>query len=160
MTTSVCIKVSNLRKLKRPFASLREWMKDPNNIYVGRQGRIFIDGKIFHYKGSKWQNPYKVTKEMPLKKSLRMYLSHLFRGAADPKGSSKSLISQIEELRGKTLGCFCEIKHKKIDGKYVVMCHAQLLADILEKCDLGAVLPFGSATPLVVRRAGSGAGIH
>lgn len=121
MTTAICIKVSNLRKNK--YRNLREWIENKNNVYVGRHGRIFIDGKIFHYKQSKWHNPYKVNKDKSnINEVLSKYLNYLFES---------KLIFEIEELRGKTLGCFCEHQYKNDK----INCHAQLLVDILEKCN-------------------------
>ena len=124
MTTNVpftnvtCIKVANLRKSGIP--DLRTWLEDPNNVYTGRRGRIFIDKVIFHYPGSKWQNPYKLDK-YSIKESLAFYINHLF---------SSGLIYDIEELRGKNLGCFCS---EQCSGGSPT-CHAQVLADILNKC--------------------------
>ena len=40
--------------------NLRKWIENPNNVYVGRRGRIFIDKEIFHYKESPFANPFKV----------------------------------------------------------------------------------------------------
>src|SRR5438445_3109506 len=65
-TKTLCVKVENLRK--HGYQSLEECLKDSNNVYVGRAGRIWItemiDGqktrRIFHYPGSKYGNPYKI----------------------------------------------------------------------------------------------------
>ena len=116
-TNTQCMKVKELRKIK--YENLDEWLKNPNNIYVGRRGRIWItetdkSKRIFHYSESKWANPYKVTKEMSLEESLRLYRIHL---------EEKGLLNQIEELRGKTLGCFCEQNNP---------CHAKILRDLLK----------------------------
>lgn len=120
-TTAICIKASNLRK--KNYNNFREWLKNKNNVYVGRYGRIFIDKEIFHYIQSKWYNPYKLNKEKSnINEVLLKYLNHLF---------TSGLIFEIEELRGKTLGCFCEHQHKNKK----INCHAQLLVDILEKCN-------------------------
>jgi|TARA_B100001094_G_scaffold330581_1_gene396118 hypothetical protein len=118
-TTATSIKVANLRK--KGFSNLREWMKDPNNIYVGRHGRIFIDKVIFHYPGSKWQNPFKL-KDYSLKDSLSLYTLYLL---------NTGLIYDLHELKGKNLGCFCD--HQK-DKNDVPICHAQVLVDLIEKC--------------------------
>ena len=37
MTKAVCVKVANIA-----YEDLKQWMKDPNNIYTGRRGTIFI----------------------------------------------------------------------------------------------------------------------
>jgi hypothetical protein len=118
-TRAICIKVSNLRK--EGYSDLREWMQDPNNIYVGRHGRIFINKIIFHYPASKWQNPFKL-KDYSVNDALSLYTLHIL---------NSDLIYDLEELRGKNLGCFCD--HQK-DKYGVPTCHAQVLVDLLEKC--------------------------
>jgi hypothetical protein len=123
MTTSaVCIKVSNLRKIG--YSDLRSWINKENNIYTGRAGRIWIttDGEkeIYHYPSSKWKNPFTL-KDYELKKSLQLYVIHLF---------NSGLIYDINELRRKNLGCFCK---KQKDGEMPI-CHAQVLSDLLGKC--------------------------
>jgi len=114
-TTAICVKVANLRK--HGYESLEDWIADPKNLYVGRRGRVWItkgeDKKIFHYPQSKWHNPFKVTKEMSVEKSLQKYKTHLH---------DSGLINQIDELRGLNLGCFCSQ-----DGP----CHAQILVDLV-----------------------------
>lgn len=124
-TRAVCIKVANLRCMG--YTDLEQWMQDPNNVYTGRRGRIFItDGatkqkRFFGYAGSKWENPYTL-KDYPLEKSLQLYIIHLFRSG---------LILQIDELRGKNLGCFC-VHQRSATGSPT--CHAQILVDLLDRC--------------------------
>lgn len=134
-TTRVCIKVTNLRSLGYP--NLREWLKEGDNVYVGRAGRVNIDGQLYRYPASKWKNPYKV--EMPLEKSLELYKRHLFRSG---------LINQLSELQGKTLGCWCkeEAQSSQAQSSYprssqaqssqvrssYPQCHAQLLIDLID----------------------------
>jgi len=123
MSNVVCIKVANLRK--EGYSNLEQWINTPNNIYTGRAGKIFItengEMRIFHYKGSKWQNHYKLS-EYSVEKSLSLYIKHLF---------DSNLIYDIQELSGKNLGCFCEI-HRNKEG--VPTCHAQVLSDLSGKC--------------------------
>ena len=122
MSTVRCVKVDNLRQ--NGYTDLDQWMSDKNNLYVGRRGRIFIytgtEKRIFHYPGNKWQNPYNL-KDYSVKESLTRYVNHLFES---------KLIYDIDELRGKNLGCFCK-NHKK-NG--IPICHAQVLDDLLNKC--------------------------
>lgn len=125
MANVVCIKVSDLRKLG--YTDLEHWMQDPNNLYTGRRGRIFItdpnkpkepgvNPRIFNYPASKWKNPYKVgPKDYTLNTSLILYVLYLFK---------TGLIYEIDELEGKNLGCFCEKPP----------CHAKVLVDLLGKC--------------------------
>ena len=119
-TKTQCVKVAELRKAG--YLNLEDWMKNENNVYVGRNGRVWITEKkengenekrIFHYPGSTFANPYKVTKDMPLEESLHLYRIHL---------EENGLLEHIEELRGKTLGCFCDQKGD---------CHAKVLASLL-----------------------------
>lgn len=113
--TTQCVKVSILRKQSKTM-NLEKWMKNPDNLYVGRNGRIFIkqkDGtnKIFHYKGSKWGNPYKIG-EYTLDKSLKLYKKHILESG---------LVDDLYELEGKVLGCFCDQKGP---------CHAKVLVEL------------------------------
>ncbi len=124
---TVCIKVKNLRKITGDEnANLEKWMRKSNNVYTGRRGRIFIheggSKRIFHYKDSKWANPYPVGTahgKYSLVESLRLYVKHLF---------SSGLILKIDELRGKNLGCFCDQSGKEVN------CHAKVLSGLLGKC--------------------------
>lgn len=116
-TNAVCISVVNLRKMG--FTDLDHWLQDSNNVYTGRFGRIWIhesDGskRIFHYAQSKWHNPNKVNKDTTAAQAVCQYLQHLI---------VSKLINDIEELRGKSLGCFCPS----------FPCHAILLSDILNR---------------------------
>jgi hypothetical protein len=130
MTTKAeCIKQNNLEKLG--YNNIEEWCNKDNNLYVGRHIRIFIYkysqekqkkiiDKTFILKGSKWHNPFKI-KDYDLKTSLILYVIHLYK---------TGLIKQIHELKGKTLGCWCE--KQTFNGK--PHCHAQVLADLINKC--------------------------
>lgn len=92
-----CIKVKQLRKIRKDM-DLEKWLNIDNNLYVGRRGRIFIDGNIFHYKESKWANPYKLSDYL-LKESLELYEKYVL----------ENLYDDLFELNGKNIGCFCEM---------------------------------------------------
>ena len=111
-----CIKIDALRKTYSKDMNLEKWISDENNLYVGRRGRIFIDGEIFHYKESKWHNPYKVT-DYSLEDSLKLYKNHILSGG---------LKNELDELEGLTLGCFCDQSDP---------CHAKVLMDLYEQRD-------------------------
>lgn len=76
----ICIKVANLRKLCGYDTNLESWLNDPNNIYCGRPGRIFItengEKKYFSYKGSKWANPYTL-KQYHIDECLDLYKKYI-----------------------------------------------------------------------------------
>lgn len=139
MVKTTSVKVAAIRKLTNPktkkkYTDFKDWLTCPTNVYTGRHGRIFVkeegESKIFHYKKSKWENPYTL-KKYSLKESLSMYIDHLFK-----KVGKKRLIYDIYELDEKidgkelTLGCFCNPQQK--NG--IPMCHAQILHDLLTKC--------------------------
>jgi hypothetical protein len=118
-TTTDCIKVTCLRE--QGYEDVEEWIETEGNQYVGRGLRVFIhtDGekKAYYVKGTKWGNPYKVKKKntengLTLEECLVKYRQHIF---------DSGLIDDIEELKGKTLGCWCIGKSK---------CHAVILAEI------------------------------
>jgi hypothetical protein len=44
MTTVVCVKVDFIRP---EYKNLEEWMRNPNNVYIGRSGVVFINGERF-----------------------------------------------------------------------------------------------------------------
>jgi hypothetical protein len=110
-----CVAVGELRKGYGNDIDLEKWMKIEKNLYVGRKGRIFINKEIFHYPGSKWGNPYKIS-EYSLEDSLRLYEEHV--------RNNPELIKTLKELEGKTLGCFC-----KQSGP----CHAKILAKLFQE---------------------------
>lgn len=113
MSSKVCVKVSELRK--QDYSNFEDWLSNKNNVYVGRKGRIWIyfpdNKKIFHYQSSKWCNPFKVTKEMSVDESLEKYTDYLIQSG---------LIHDIDELKGKKLGCWCVGNN----------CHAKILTYI------------------------------
>ena len=112
MTSKQCVKVSELRK--EGYTDFENWLETKNNIYVGRTGRIWIHGenkRIFHYKGSKWENPFKVDQNCSLEKSLTQYADYIIESG---------LIYDIDELKGKTLGCWCTTAD----------CHANILSEV------------------------------
>ena len=81
--------------------NIANWIKDPNNIYVGRRTK--------QLKQSKWRNPYKINCFNSRKKVVRLFEKHLQR--------KKRLRKSISELKNKVLGCWCAPK----------LCHAQIL---------------------------------
>lgn len=126
-TTTQSVKISNLRKKYGNDINLRKWLEDPNNVYVGRHGRIFIDKEIFHYPGSKWANPNKVTDkatEKDLEDNLILYRQHLEK-------EGLLTIENLSELKGKCLGCFCDTASTTSVNK--IDCHTKVLYKEIEK---------------------------
>jgi len=126
-TRTQSVKVKHLRKTYGAKMNLRTWLKDPTNVYVGRGGRIFIDGEIFHYPGSKWANPNAMkipATKKEYKENFAKYRKHL---AA--KGLLKKEI--LGDLQGKTLGCFCDTA--STTGPGCMDCHTKVLLERLGK---------------------------
>ena len=71
---------------------IREWLKDPVNVYIGRQTRLIS--------GSKWGNPYRmIDYEDNREVVIDLYEMYL---AENP-----DLLNSVGELRDKVLGCWC-----------------------------------------------------
>ena len=100
----VCVKVKYLRP---EYDNLEEWMSNPKNILVTRHGRVFIGNgdskKVFHYKGSKWCNPFTV-KEHGLEKCIKLYQEYLNEMLKHEQNIEEFLM--LKEV--SQIGCFCE----------------------------------------------------
>jgi len=120
MTTVVCVKVDFIRP---EYKNLEEWMRNSNNVYIGRSGVVFINGERFPKTVSKWANPFTV-KEHGRDKCLELYKEYI-RKLIEKEG-----INEIMKLKNKTLGCWC-----KPDK-----CHGDILVEILNELS-------GSAPP-------------
>lgn len=95
-------------------------MSKPCNVYIGRQGVVFIkskDKKVrYPSKPSKWCNPYKIGKDGTREEVLNKYRSYI-----TSKIERNEL--DIEELRGKALGCWCKPEP----------CHGDVLVELLNE---------------------------
>lgn len=107
----------HVRSLRPAYENLREWEKEPNHVYVGRRGVVFIDKVRYPAHDSPWANPFKVGRDGSLKEVVdkyRIYISN--RLEAEPE-----LYDALLELRGKKLGCWC----------YPNLCHANVLCELI-----------------------------
>ena len=111
----VNVKVANIRP--QGFQTLREWMKDPNHVYIGRGGVVFINGERFPKGASQWANPYKVTKDCPREKAIELYEAYI-RKKIQAEG-----VNDLLSLKGKCLGCWCSPEP----------CHGDVLLKLLEE---------------------------
>ena len=103
--------VNNSKKanlIKLGYADLEECLKDPNNVYIGRDMSFYVKGAI----ASKWKNPFSV-KKFGRDKCLELYREYI--------NNNKELLSQLVELEGKTLFCWC----------YPEACHGDILVELL-----------------------------
>uniref|UniRef100_A0A6C0C8E1 DUF4326 domain-containing protein n=1 Tax=viral metagenome TaxID=1070528 RepID=A0A6C0C8E1_9ZZZZ len=116
-TTIVNVKVAFIRPT---YKNLSEWMDDPNNVYIGRAGIVFIDGKRFPRKSSEWCNPFKITKDLTRASSLRKYRKHLIQMLED-----EDCLERFRALRGKNLGCWCK----------PTQCHGDIIIKLLDEIE-------------------------
>lgn len=117
-TKVVNVKVKHIRP---KYKNLKEWCADPKNVYIGRGGIVFIEGKDgkkrrYPPDDSLFANPFKVGDNR--ESAIEKYRRHI-----QEKLSSEEITNEdLDNLRGKNLGCWC-----KPDG-----CHGDVLLEILE----------------------------
>lgn len=83
--------------------------RDSYDVYIGR--------------GSDWGNPVAITNDVSREDAIEAFESML-QVTID---SRPDILERLEELRGKTLGCFCKPQ----------ACHGDILADYLNSTDDG-----------------------
>jgi hypothetical protein len=119
-TRVVNVKVQHIRPA---HDNIYEWMKDPNNLYIGRGGRIFIgsgpDKYAYGYPSSKWSNPFKISESQGRDAVVKKYRDALFSEELKDE-NGVPLIRQVAELKGKNIGCWCAPEG----------CHGDTLAEL------------------------------
>lgn len=105
----VNVKKANLVKLG--YKDLEDWLKDNNHVYIGRNMSVYVKGAV----KSKWCNPFSVKKH-GREKCLELYREYIT--------NNKELLTKLPELKGKTLGCWCDSKEQ---------CHGGILLNLLNK---------------------------
>jgi hypothetical protein len=117
-TKIASVKVAYLRTIG--YESFEEWLKDPNNFYTGRHGRIFIgsgDNKYqFNYSASIFGNPFKPGDD--INDCLEQYYDYI--------KNTPELYNKLDIIKNKTIGCWCGINDK---------CHAKVLIKLLKEKD-------------------------
>jgi Domain of unknown function (DUF4326) len=107
----VNVKVARIRP---KYCNLKKWVEDSDNVYIGRKGVVFVDGKRFPEQASPFANPFKITPTCSREKVLQMYTTYITdkiqRGEVD-----------LLQLVGKRLGCWCAPK----------ACHGDVLVNLL-----------------------------
>ena len=76
-------------------------MREKCDVYIGRPG--------------KWGNPFIIGRDGTREQVIEKYREWIL--------SNPKLLGDIEELRGKTLGCYCS----------PLACHGNILIELLEK---------------------------
>lgn len=83
--------------------------REPYDVYIGRAvPRLGLSQ-------SKWANPFRIGKDGTREECIAKYREYLL--------SRPDLLEDLEELRGKVLGCWCK----------PAPCHGDVLVEFLEK---------------------------
>ena len=99
-TKVVNVKVANIRP---EYDNLEEWMNDPNNVYIGRRGIVFIDKVRYPKQDSIWCNPFKIDKTHTREQVIQQYKEYIVE-----KIKTDELQDELMELNGRNLGCWCK----------------------------------------------------
>jgi hypothetical protein len=124
-TSVICVKVDSIRK--KGFHNLREWMKNENNVYIGRRGVILLEPegggtkRRFPEEDSIWANPFKIDKNGTREDVIAKYETYIREKLA----KDNSLIEKLLKLKGKTLGCWC----------HPDPCHGDVLVKLIGEYD-------------------------
>ncbi len=115
MSTAPTTTVANCRvqHLRPTYVNLKAWLGNPEHVYIGRPGIVFIDGERFPKKGSPFANPFKGKDALD---KFKVYFRR--RVQTDPEFTRALL-----QLRGKRLGCWC----------HPAPCHGHVLAEWLDE---------------------------
>ncbi len=106
-------KVVNVKKvnlIKLGYKDLEDWMKDDDHVYIGRDMSFYVKDA----EGSKWANPFSV-KKYGRDGCLKKYREYIM--------SNDELLGQLDELEGKTVGCWCAPAN----------CHGDILMELVKK---------------------------
>lgn len=127
-TTTVCnVKVRHLRPQDQ---NLKEWMeRTDSNVYIGRAGVVFVNGVRFPSKNSEWANPFKIGKHGNRDAVLRQYREHIEAKLR----SDETLKEKLTALKGKCLGCWCVDTPVSVSSDAEIVCHGQILLQLIEK---------------------------
>ncbi len=119
--------VSNVKvKYLRPkYANLKEWMDDEANVYIGRAGIVFINGNRFPKKASIWANPFKTGVNGTHEEVVEKFERHI-----RDKIREDPVTYNLEDLRGRNLGCWC-VDATCHDVNASIVCHGQILLRLL-----------------------------
>lgn len=120
----VSVRVCDIRP---QYSDLRIWISDPNNVYIGRKGIVFVTnekGEKYRYPTSDsiWANPYKITDLCNREQSIALYKNYIIEKIR----TGEINIDQLRNLKNKTLGCWCKTKQHP-----TTPCHGDVLIELL-----------------------------
>lgn len=113
-----------VKYIRPKYNNLKEWMEDPNNVYIGRAGVVFITNEETGIKErfpkypSQFANPFKVGKDGTREQVLQKYRKYMEIKLEE----SCELITSLLALEGKNLGCWCHPEP----------CHGDVLLELID----------------------------
>lgn len=116
-TTVVNVKVAHIRPR---YQNLKEWCENPNNVYIGRKGIVFINKERYPKQDSIWANPFKIDKNLTRENVLNLYENYIVE-----KINKENLFEELLKLKGCCLGCWCHPEP----------CHGDILKNLINKID-------------------------
>ena len=116
------VKNSKVKYIRPKYNNLLEVCEDCNNVYIGRKGIVFINNQRYPQKDSIWANPYKVGKDGTLKEILDKYEEYILE-----KIENENLYSELENLKNKSLYCWCTEDTNFYEDNSLNICHGQVL---------------------------------
>lgn len=117
-TKVINVRVANIRP---QYNNLKEWMKDTNNVYIGRCGILVIDNVRYPRENSIWANPYKIDDGNGITRDnvIEKYRTYIIQ-----KIENNDVLKQkLLQMKGKTLGCWCKPE----------ACHGDVLVELIDK---------------------------
>jgi hypothetical protein len=100
MSKVVNVKVQYIRP---EHTNLKQWIMDPNNVYIGRGKIVFVDSARFPPEDSVFCNPFKIGKDGTREQVIQKYEEYVkHKIDTDPE-----FARAVRDLKGKTLGCWC-----------------------------------------------------
>lgn len=115
MTNVVNVKVAYIRP---EYNNLFEWCQCNNNVYIGRQGVVFVDNKRYPTESSIWANPFKINKNTTRDECIKQYEIYIRN-----KIKKENLVSELLKLKNKILGCWCKPEP----------CHGDILLKLIQE---------------------------
>jgi len=117
-TQVVNVKVSFIRP---EYHNLQEWISNPNHIYIGRKGIVFVNNQRYPNHDSIWANPYKIGKNGTREDVLNQYELYI----RNKLQNQPDLKEELMKLKNKKLGCWC----------FPEPCHGDVLIRILHEIE-------------------------
>ena len=103
------VSIKKVELKKRGYRDLEHWLETDNHIYIGRNLSFYVKGAT----QSKWANPFSIRK-YGREDCLKKYKEYIL--------SNEDLMSKLNELKGKILGCWCHPES----------CHGDILIKLLQ----------------------------